>query len=224
MSAFELPFNEPYLSVLLNVPPPAAAAASPSRSGSPSALPSTGPPSPAAMADMISTVPPHITRFLVLSAPVLAWARKAAEVLLWRDAHSRAWSWAVVGAWWVACLGGPAMLRCVPALPRELQACPRAGCGLTSDAWLGCDLDLAGCCSLRPCSSSSSTRPSPPSTRSSRPASSAGGRSPRPSRPRPSQPKARRPGCPPARPQRQPTTCRRRRPSRSRSRSPTSRR
>lgn len=65
------------------------------------------------MSDLMSTVPPHITRFLVLSAPVLAWARKAAEVLLWRDAGSRAWSWAVVAAWWIGCLSGSIVLRSV---------------------------------------------------------------------------------------------------------------
>lgn len=97
MSALELPFSDPYLSLLFDPRRPASIMSA-------QAIGSTS-------HDVLSTTPPPVTRFLILSAPFARGARHAAEVLLWRRPGRSGESWAVILAWWVVCLGGGAMLK-----------------------------------------------------------------------------------------------------------------
>ncbi|CED85514.1 Peroxin/Ferlin domain [Phaffia rhodozyma] len=102
MSVFETPLTDPYIQVLYA---PIYPASLPSRhSGLPLTLKTT------IMSDVLTSASPPISRFLLISAPVVAGARKGLEILLWRDPE-RGWSWGVILAWWVVCLGGTEILK-----------------------------------------------------------------------------------------------------------------
>lgn len=113
MSAIDLPLTDPYLCVLYSTPTPdrtrsdpATSPRRPSTASSPFPRASDASLSNPQMTDL-SSIPPHVVRFVVLAAPLVTSLRRVLEVVLWRQAggKGRGWSWALLGAWWAVCLG-----------------------------------------------------------------------------------------------------------------------
>lgn len=61
--------------------------------------------------DVLASTPAPVTRFLILSAPLIRFLRSSLEVILWRDKEGKAKSITLLAGWWALCLLGWGIVR-----------------------------------------------------------------------------------------------------------------